>query len=160
MKLDSSIVAANVPNLSNYFLPSKVTSIGTVIVVIGVTLLGEYRRLTKSLEALRLLMSDIDKATRDTITGSIALNAQFLNEVNESRYQFERAVSHCRVRFYGLSNASWLVYPFALIRLHWAVRASKREGQALLNKIKMHGERENMQRLDWREMAGLRKRNI
>ncbi|KAJ7573557.1 hypothetical protein C8J56DRAFT_903358 [Mycena floridula] len=101
------------------------TLIVTILVVHQVTLLDRYISLAKSLETLWLLMSDIDKAIQDTITGSIVLNAQFLNEVNESHYQ-----------------------------------ASKKEGQALLNKIKTHGERENMQRLDWKEMAGLRKRNI
>ncbi|KAJ7573547.1 hypothetical protein C8J56DRAFT_982518, partial [Mycena floridula] len=158
MKLDSSLVAANfVPNLSNYFLPSKVTAIGTIIVVIVVTLLGQYCRLAKSLEALRILMSDIECTSQEVFKWS---DDEFIIDVTHSCRQFQRLVSQCCIRYYRLSSTSWHAYPVLLIRLSWAVRATSREGQALLNKIKAQGESENMQRLDWRVIAGLRKWNI
>ncbi|KAJ7573550.1 hypothetical protein C8J56DRAFT_903352 [Mycena floridula] len=128
MKLDGGLASASAA--ASIFLPPKVVAVVTILFALVVTLIGQYLANTtlytyKSLDALQLLKEDIDKITQDTVAGSIALNAQFLNEVNELRYQ-----------------------------------ASKKEGQALLKKIKTHGEQENLQRLDWREMAGLRERNI
>ncbi|KAJ7573130.1 hypothetical protein C8J56DRAFT_1174000 [Mycena floridula] len=123
-----------------------------IIVVILVTLLGQYRHLTKSLEALRLLMSDIECTSREVFRRS---DDEFIIDVNHSCHHFERLISQCRVRYYGLSSAPWHAYPVSLIRLRWAISATRREGQTLLNKIKMQGESENMQILDWREMAGL-----
>ncbi|KAJ7589243.1 hypothetical protein C8J56DRAFT_888836 [Mycena floridula] len=132
-------------NLPHFFSP-KFTLIGTILTAIMVTLLGQYSSLTKSLEALQGLKSDIESATRETLTAS-APNSEFIIEVYDTRDEFNLSVSDCRIRFYRLSTTSWHSYPVALACLHWSLRAAKKDGRALLNKMRMHSESESRRRL-------------
>ncbi|KAJ7573558.1 hypothetical protein C8J56DRAFT_903360 [Mycena floridula] len=86
MKLDNSLLSANAANILDSLLPPKVTAIVTILIAFMLILASQYHSSTKSLKALRLLISDIDNATKDTVTGSVFLDAQFLDEVNGSRY--------------------------------------------------------------------------
>ncbi|KAJ7573539.1 hypothetical protein C8J56DRAFT_1033816 [Mycena floridula] len=156
MKLDTILASANAAGITT-FLPPWVITIGSSLVVLLVIFFNEYSSLNKSVDALLLLVSTIEKATQNAISISVLLDARFFNEVNESRYQFERSVSQCRLLLYSLSNASWNAYPLALIRLRWEIWVTKRESQGLLDRIKTKVEIENIQRLEWREMAIIRR---
>ncbi|KAJ7571977.1 hypothetical protein C8J56DRAFT_907000 [Mycena floridula] len=119
---------------------------GTIFAVVVVLLLAQYSSLTISLGALQVLTTDIDKAIRDTLASTV-LHPNFIIDVNRSRHRFNLSVSECRFRYYRLSATSWHAYPVALARLRWSIRAAKKDGRALLNKIRAHGERENKRRL-------------
>ncbi|KAJ7573511.1 hypothetical protein C8J56DRAFT_1066009 [Mycena floridula] len=142
MKLDSSLASANV---ITPFLPPEVTVIGTSLVVFMIILFGQYHYLKETLKALRLLVSDIDKATQEAFAG--ISDEEFIINITRSRRQFRRSASQCRVRYHGLSTTSWREYPVGLIRLHWNVRVARRDGRALLASIQMHEENQNMKRL-------------
>ncbi|KAJ7573488.1 hypothetical protein C8J56DRAFT_1065993 [Mycena floridula] len=157
MKLESNPpVSANAADIGD-FLPPKFIAIGTILVVVVVTFLGQYSSLTVSLGALGLLKSDIESAARDTLAASV-LVPDIIIDVNQSRDEFNLLVSECLFRYYRLSATSWHAYPIALARLRWSIRAAKKDGRALLNKIRAHGERENKRRLlgDIKQRAGSR----
>ncbi|KAJ7573516.1 hypothetical protein C8J56DRAFT_1066014 [Mycena floridula] len=135
MKLDSSpLVSANSDSIASLGLSPKLTAIGTILGVLGVILLSQYRSLTKSLQTLRILASDIECASREAFSGS---DDEFIIDMNHSRRQFALLVSQCRMDYFGLSTTSWSTYPIALIRLRWNIRAAKKDGQALLMKIQV-----------------------
>ncbi|KAJ7598048.1 hypothetical protein C8J56DRAFT_921623 [Mycena floridula] len=143
MKLDNApLVSVNAPSLDT-LLPPKFSIFGTIFIVAVVILLGQYSSLTASLGALQVLATHIDKAIRDTLASTI-LVPNFIIDVNRS---FNLSVSECRFRYYHLSATSWRAYPIALARLLWSIRAAKKDGQALLNKIWARAERENKRRL-------------
>ncbi|KAJ7573559.1 hypothetical protein C8J56DRAFT_982532 [Mycena floridula] len=130
MKLDiASLVSANTANITNFLSP-KFTLIGTILAAVGVILLGQYSSLTRNLEALQFLKSDIENATRETLATS-ALNPEFIIDIYDAREGFDLSVSDCRLRYYRLSTTSWYSYPVALARLRWSIRAAKKNGRAL-----------------------------
>ncbi|KAJ7573563.1 hypothetical protein C8J56DRAFT_982539 [Mycena floridula] len=136
MKLDiAPLISANTTNITDFLSP-KFTLIGTILAAVGVVLLGQYGSLTKSLEALQFLKFNIENATRETLAAS-ALNPQFIIDVSDAREEFNLSVSDCRLRSYRLSTTSWHSYPVAVARLHWSMRAAKKDGRALLNKIRV-----------------------
>ncbi|KAJ7573500.1 hypothetical protein C8J56DRAFT_982361 [Mycena floridula] len=148
MKLDSApLVSVNPPSIDT-LLPHKFSIFGTIfaIAVAVVILLRQYSSLTISLGALQVLTTDIDKAIRDTLASTV-LHPNFIIDVNRSRHQFNLSVSECRFRYYRLSATPWHTYPVALARLLWAIRATKKDGRALLNKIRARTESENKRRL-------------
>ncbi|KAJ7573495.1 hypothetical protein C8J56DRAFT_1033790 [Mycena floridula] len=134
-----SIDAASIDTL----LPPKFSIFGTIFTVVVVLLLAQYSSLTTSLGALQVLVTDMDNAIRETLASSVLLP----NFVNRSRHQFNLSLSECRLRHYRLSTTPWHAYPVALARLRWSIRAAKKDGQALLNKIRARVERENKRRL-------------
>ncbi|KAJ7573548.1 hypothetical protein C8J56DRAFT_1130120 [Mycena floridula] len=146
MKLDiTPSISANAVNVMDSLSP-QFTLIGTILAAVGVVLLGQYSSLTRNLEALQFLKSDIENATRETLATS-ALNPEFIIDIYDAREGFDLSVSDCRLRYYRLSTTSWYSYPVALARLRWSIRAAKKNGRALLNKIRTHGESENRRRL-------------
>ncbi|KAJ7573492.1 hypothetical protein C8J56DRAFT_903298 [Mycena floridula] len=148
MKLDSApLLSANAASIASS-LPSKFTVFGTIITIIVVTLLGQYSSFTRSLEVLHILKSDIDRATGETLAIS-ALDPDFIFDINHSRDQFRISASECRMHYYHLSTTSWHTYPLALMRLMWSIRAAKKDGRALLNRIRAQGESEKRRRLLW-----------
>ncbi|KAJ7573542.1 hypothetical protein C8J56DRAFT_982507 [Mycena floridula] len=145
MKFESApLVSANAADIANLLSP-KFTLIGTILAAVGVTLLGRYSSLAKSLEALHVLKSDIEITARETLAGTVL--AGFIIEINHSRDRFNLSVSDCRLHYYRLSTTSWLSYPVAVARLRWSIRAAKKDGRALLNRIRTHSESENKRRL-------------
>ncbi|KAJ7573496.1 hypothetical protein C8J56DRAFT_1130032 [Mycena floridula] len=88
MKLESNPpVSANAADIGD-FLPPKFIAIGTILVVVVVTFLGQYSSLTVSLGALGLLKSDIESAARDTLAASVRV-PDIIIDVNQSRDDFE-----------------------------------------------------------------------
>ncbi|KAJ7573544.1 hypothetical protein C8J56DRAFT_1173576 [Mycena floridula] len=147
MKLDGSapLVSANAADIVNLLSP-KFTLIGTILAAVGLALLGQYSSLTKNLEALQFLKADIESTTRETLAGG-TLDSEFIIEVYDARDEFNISVSDCRLHYYRLSTTSSLSYPVAVARLRWSIRAAKKDGRALLNKIRTHSESENRRRL-------------
>lgn len=84
MKLDiTPLVAVNAANITDFLSP-KVTLIGTILAAVGIALLGQYSSLTKSLEALQVLKSHIESATREILAAS-ALDSDFIIDVHDAR---------------------------------------------------------------------------
>ncbi|KAJ7585048.1 hypothetical protein C8J56DRAFT_1053439 [Mycena floridula] len=158
MKLDSaSLVSATSATVTS-FLPRKSTAIGTIIGVLVVILLSQYRSLTKSLQNVRALMSDIEHASRAAFAGS---DDEFIINMNRSLLQFRLSVAQCHLDYYDLSTTSWRAYPVALVRLRWDIRRAQKDGRALLRKIQKQSEGENRQRIVADvELAHLRRRHI
>ncbi|KAJ7573491.1 hypothetical protein C8J56DRAFT_903297 [Mycena floridula] len=75
-----------------------------------------------NLEALQVLKSEIESPTRETLAVS-TLNPKFIIDIHDARDD--------------LSTTSSLAYPFALTCLCWSIRAAKKDGRALLNKIRV-----------------------
>ncbi|KAJ7573551.1 hypothetical protein C8J56DRAFT_903353 [Mycena floridula] len=86
MKLDTILAPAIGASIIPFLSP-KVAVIGTFLFLLLVTLLDQYQPSSKSLDALELSVPAIEKATRDTVTGSVLFDARFLIDVNESRRQ-------------------------------------------------------------------------
>ncbi|KAJ7573134.1 hypothetical protein C8J56DRAFT_1066812 [Mycena floridula] len=159
-KLDSSpLISANSTTIVSFGLPPKLTAIGTIIGVLVVILLSQYqyRSLTKSLKALRVLTSDIECAFREAFAGS---DDEFIIDMNHSRRQFRLSVAQCHLDYHDLSTTSWQTYPVALLRLRWHIRTAKKNGRALLTKIQKQDEGENRRRIVADvELANLRRRH-
>ncbi|KAJ7581597.1 hypothetical protein C8J56DRAFT_895201 [Mycena floridula] len=73
------------------------------------------------------------------IAAASAFDSDFIIEVHEAQVRF----SNCYLRYYRLSTIAWHSYPVVVAHLRWSIRAAKKDGRALLNKIKAHAEKEN-----------------
>ncbi|KAJ7571973.1 hypothetical protein C8J56DRAFT_1070332 [Mycena floridula] len=155
--LDSSpIVSVNIASVAS-FLPPKLTALGTILGLFVVILLTQFRSLTKSLQTLRDLTSDIEYAFREAFAGS---DDEFIINMNHSRHQFKLSVAQCHLEYFDLSTTSWRAYPVALVRLRWHIRTAKKNGRALLTKIQKQDEGENRRRLVADvELANLQRRH-
>ncbi|KAJ7573536.1 hypothetical protein C8J56DRAFT_1130091 [Mycena floridula] len=158
-KIDSGpLVSANTTTIASLGLPPKFTAIGTIVGVLVIILVAQYRSLTKSLQTLRVLKSDIEDASREAFSGS---DDEFIIDMNHSRRQFRLSIAQCHLDYYNLSTTSWRAYPVALLRLRWHIKTAKKNGRVLLMRIQKQDEGENRRRIVADvQLANLRRRHI
>ncbi|KAJ7573518.1 hypothetical protein C8J56DRAFT_1130064 [Mycena floridula] len=130
-------------NLATY-LPRKLVLIGSIIALLGATFLTYYSSCSACLESLNDLVIDTESAARESLG---ILENDIVVEVNHSLARLRLSLHNCRRDHRILSTTPWYIYPFALLRLLWSIRAASHTARALLNKIQSKGEGEVRRRL-------------
>ncbi|KAJ7573524.1 hypothetical protein C8J56DRAFT_1066026 [Mycena floridula] len=96
------------------------------------------------LESLHDLFVDTESAARESLG---ILENHLIVEVNHSLAHLRLSLHNCRQAHLILSTTPWYIYPFAVLRLLWSIRAASRTARDLLHKIQSQGEVQIRRRL-------------
>ncbi|KAJ7573509.1 hypothetical protein C8J56DRAFT_1066008 [Mycena floridula] len=143
MQTRNHLASAIFANLAA-FLPRKVVLICTIVALLVTTFLTRYSSCAAWLESLHDLFVDTESAARESLG---ILENHLIVEVNHSLAHLRLSLHNCRQAHLILSTTPWYIYPFAVLRLLWSIRAASRTARDLLHKIQSQGEGEIRRRL-------------